>query len=51
MNWMWGTRGTEEPGMTPQFLARAIRRMKLSFIEMVGEDYGQQAFESKGKQV
>lgn len=28
-------REIEEPGMTPQFLARAIRRMKLSFIEMV----------------
>lgn len=44
-------REIEEPGMTPQFLARAIKRMKLSFIEMMGEDYGKQAFEIKGKRV
>lgn len=35
MNWIQGMREIEEPGMTPPFLARAIRGMMLSFIEMV----------------
>lgn len=47
MNWIQGMREIEEPGMIPQFLARAIRRMKLSFIEMV-KIMGK-AFGSKGK--